>query len=141
MWTRHLIVLLQVCAVVVALVAPDSRSAGAQPGSREALGLSQVLRLYAPASGALFAATTTGLFRSDDAGPSWFEIAHPGGSVDQEHIVVDPLNHRVIYLPGEQSLDKTDDEAVTWNRIARIVPMPAIHRIPNSPARRTTSTS
>jgi photosystem II stability/assembly factor-like uncharacterized protein len=137
MGIHHLkFLLVHCCTVVVTLLAPVPRPVGAQPESWEPLGLSQVVRLSAPASGALLAVTGTGLFRSDDAGASWSEVRLPDGPVDLERIAVDPLDHRVIYVPSEQGLYRTDDDAVTWNRILEIdVPIRGIALSPAAPGR------
>ena len=118
MTSRHLkLLFVALSTVVAAMVAPIPRPTTAQTGSWEPLGLSQVVRLSAPASGALFAATRRGLFRSDDAGVSWSDVRLPEGPLDLERIAVDPLDHRIIYVPGEQGLYQTDDDAASWNRI------------------------
>ena len=135
--TRHLKILwVALCTVVAALVVPSPRTTTAQMGSWVPLGLSQVVRLSAPASGALFAATRTGLFRSDDVGVSWSEVSLPGDSQDLERIAVNPLDHRVIYVPADQGLYRTDDDASTWNRILDTdMPIRGIALSPASPAR------
>jgi hypothetical protein len=98
--------------------------------------LSQVVRLFAPNSGALFAVSGTGLFRSNDAGVSWSAVPLPGGHLDLARITVDPLDHRVMYVPGEQGLYRTDDDASTWNRILETdVPIRGIALSPEAPGR------
>jgi hypothetical protein len=96
----------------------------------------QVKRLYAPASGALFAATDKVLFRSDDAGSSWRLVEVPPSHHQQRAFEVDPTDHRVIYADADDGLQRSDDEGATWATIMpstrptnRIVASPADPRI------------
>jgi photosystem II stability/assembly factor-like uncharacterized protein len=77
-------------------------------------------QLYAPASGALFARTSDGLLRSNDAGDTWTSVTLPawtptvpGGGYPGQ-IVVDPTDHTTIYATSSQGLQKTDDDAASW---------------------------
>jgi photosystem II stability/assembly factor-like uncharacterized protein len=75
-------------------------------------------RLFAPSSGALFATAGGLLFRSDDAGESWREVAlpPPAGSARRE-LLVHPLDHRVVLASGAEGLYRSDDDAQTWRVI------------------------
>src|SRR5688572_16684350 len=62
-------------------------------------------KLYAPASGALFARTAAGLERSDDGGTSWLAVSLPMAAPVpgmpagwSRAVVVDPTNHAVVYV-------------------------------------------
>lgn len=86
----------------------------------ELTGLSEpVQELYTPASGALLARTTGGLWRSDDGGTSWAPVPLPPPPPDpQQRIVeVDPTNHDVLYAGGAAGLYRSPDRGAHWSLI------------------------
>lgn len=88
-----------------------------QAAAWEQLGLATpVTRLFAPASGALFAGTGAELFRSDDAGATWRPVPVP--AEPRVHAVtVDPTDHRVVYAATSAGLHRSDDEGGSWSLI------------------------
>lgn len=74
-------------------------------------------RLFAPASGALFAATDFDLFRSDDGGASWRQVELPPTRRTQRTIAVDPTNHQTIYVESNDGLQRTTDDTASWSLI------------------------
>ena len=76
-----------------------------------------ISRLFAPASGPLFAATAKELFRSDDAGATWSQVGLPGPRRDGSDVEVDPVNHRIIYAETDAGLQRSDDDGSTWTVI------------------------
>ncbi|MFN0072723.1 MAG: WD40/YVTN/BNR-like repeat-containing protein [Chloroflexota bacterium] len=79
-----------------------------------------VLRIDTPASGALFARTKAGLLRSNDGGLTWSDIPLPAprdrGS-EAEAVMVDPIDHTVLYAEGADGLYQSTVEPVSWNLI------------------------
>lgn len=79
-----------------------------------------VVRLDAPASGAFFARTKDGLLRSDDGGLAWSPVSlpepRPGGSA-VDAIIVDPVDHTVLYAEGKDGLYQSRGEPVQWNLV------------------------
>ena len=117
--------------VVVALLLLATTMVGplrAQEGpvAERIMSETDVVRLYTPASGALFALrsapyiaspTSETLVRSDDGGTTWRNVDLPPGPMgkDERRVVeVDPLNHMVVYASGHEGLYKTDDDAASW---------------------------
>jgi len=97
-------------------------------------------QLFAPASGALFARTASGLKRSDDGGVSWRTVELPPRASFQRRIVVeiDPSDHTRLFANGEQGLYRSSDDAATWT----LLPVPSgtgssIRSIAVSPADRS----
>jgi photosystem II stability/assembly factor-like uncharacterized protein len=117
------------------------RSAGLQNASQQSawapVGPSaEIRRLFAPASGALFAASASALFRSDDGGTTWQTVELPVTTRKQRAITVDPTNHRTIYVECDDGLQRSTDDAATWTTILptdrqfrRVVVSPADPRI------------
>jgi photosystem II stability/assembly factor-like uncharacterized protein len=96
----------------------------------------EIRRLFAPASGALFAASTTQVFRSDDGGTTWQTVELPATTRNQRAITVDPTDHRTIYVECDDGLQRSTDDAATWTtilptdrQIRRVVVSPADPRI------------
>lgn len=77
----------------------------------------EIRRLFTPASGPLFAASATDLYRSDDAGASWNVVSLPGPRRESFAVEVDPLDHRVLYVDTNEGLQRSDDEGQTWSTI------------------------
>jgi photosystem II stability/assembly factor-like uncharacterized protein len=110
----------------VASAAPASPGGGARTatarlaqGAEWQMALPNVAatRIFTPASGALFAATTIGLHRSDDGGANWTEVQLPPLHTPGVAIEVDPTDHRVVYVDTPTGLQRTDDDAATWAMI------------------------
>jgi hypothetical protein len=78
-----------------------------------------VAELFAPASGAFFARTDGGLFRSDDGGASWRPVNLPPvpSNARAWRAAVDPTDHTVLYVSGEGGLYKSSDDAATWTLV------------------------
>jgi photosystem II stability/assembly factor-like uncharacterized protein len=120
-------------AGVVAAPAPVARAA-----DWELVEASEpALRLFAPASGALFAQTASGLRRSDDGGASWRAVPLPPRKETQRRIVVavDPTDHTRLFANGEQGVYRATDDAATWTPLT--LPSPsgsAVLSIAVSPA-------
>ena len=90
----------------------------------ELTGLTEsALQLFTPTSGALFARTQTGLSRSDNGGDSWRPVSLPPGSA--QLVAVDPTDHTIVYAAGQAGLNKSTDDARTWQVI-----FPASSRMP-----------
>jgi hypothetical protein len=88
-------------------------------------------RLFTPTSGALFASTRMGLFRSDDGGAGWRTVGLPSPRADGA-VEVDPIDHRTIYVDTDDGLQRSDDDGQTWTvvlpsdrKILRIAISPA----------------
>jgi hypothetical protein len=77
----------------------------------------EIRRLFTPASGPLFAASTTDLYRSDDAGATWNVVNLPGRRRASFAVEVDPLDHRVLYVDTNEGLQRSGDEGATWSPI------------------------
>lgn len=101
--------------ITMLLLAPP-RAAVAQPTVEwELASLSgSIVRLFAPASGAFYASTKSGLSRSDDGGATWRDVPLPPETYE---ITIDPLEHTTLYAAGAGGLFKSDDDAATWNLI------------------------
>jgi photosystem II stability/assembly factor-like uncharacterized protein len=96
----------------------------------------EIRRLFAPASGAFFAASTTQVFRSDDGGTTWQTVELPASTRSQRAIAVDPTDHRTIYVECDDGLQRSTDDAATWTtilptdrQIRRVAVSPADPRI------------
>jgi hypothetical protein len=103
--------------VLTPLAAPiDLGAQEAGDGAWEPTGLGEpVTRLYAPASGALFARTAGGLTRSDDGSTTWAAVALPAAPDERPGaVVVDPTSHATIYAVAEDGIHKTSDDAASW---------------------------
>jgi photosystem II stability/assembly factor-like uncharacterized protein len=75
---------------------------------------SSTSRLFTPSSGALLAATSDGLMRSDDAGDSWYPIDTQG----QRVVYVDPTNQDVIYTTSNTDpLLQSTDGGANWTKL------------------------
>lgn len=75
---------------------------------------SAVHRLFAPASGPLFATVPFGLVRSDDAGATWRQVNLPAMRGSTTVVEVDPTDHRILFVDTEAGLQRSDDEGATW---------------------------
>jgi hypothetical protein len=71
-------------------------------------------RLFTPSSGAFFAQAGAGLMRSDDAGATWTPVSLPNAS---RVLAIDPTNHQVLYVAGEDGVYRSRDDAASWSRI------------------------
>jgi photosystem II stability/assembly factor-like uncharacterized protein len=73
-------------------------------------------RLFAPASGALFAqaAAPDGLQRSNDGGMTWAPVAVPAGT---RTAVVDPADHTRLYAITDDGVYRSRDDAASWRAI------------------------
>jgi photosystem II stability/assembly factor-like uncharacterized protein len=72
-------------------------------------------QLFAPSSGALFAATDDGaLQRSDDGGVSWRAV--PLGPATQI-ATVDPTNHTILFATGPTGVYRSTDDAASWSLV------------------------
>ncbi len=82
-----------------------------------------VVKLFVPATGALFAQTSDGLLRSDDAARSWTTVPLPPPAADPDsrwtRLVVDPTDDRVAYAVGPEGLYRTQDAGATWAPVFR----------------------
>jgi hypothetical protein len=99
-----------------ATVPPDREAEPAADWEPTALA-EPAVRLFTPWSGAFFAQTREGLFRSDDAGATWRAVALPPGTdatTLRQGIAVDPSNHTVVYAAGRGGVYKSVDDAATW---------------------------
>jgi photosystem II stability/assembly factor-like uncharacterized protein len=83
--------------------------------------IGRAIELYTPASGAFFARTESGLFRSNDAGASWAPVSlppPPGPSTNTPAtpgaVAITPTDHTVLYAAGSGGLYKSGDDAATW---------------------------
>lgn len=64
----------------------------------------------------IWAATSAGLFKSEDSGSSWEPI--DGGLSNQiEEVAVNPKNSNVVYAVAEQGVYKSSDAGVNWTHI------------------------
>src|SRR6202022_3063510 len=89
----------------------------APPADWEQTTLSEeVLQLFTPTSGPLYARTRSGLSRSDDAGTTWRAVSLPPGPVGS--VAVDPSDHTTIYAAEQDGLYKTVDDAHSWRLIS-----------------------
>jgi hypothetical protein len=77
----------------------------------------EMRQLFTPASGPLFAASATDLYRSDDAGATWAPVGVPDPRRAGFAVEVDLLDHRVIYVDTTEGLKRSDDEGTTWSTI------------------------
>jgi len=115
---------------LTSLTSAKAAPVGPAPGPRaEAAGLAQAAewtvaapetparRLFAPASGALFAAPPSQLWRSDDGGASWLPVTLPQLREPDAAIEVDPTDHRIVYVDTPTGLQRTDDDAATWTTV------------------------
>jgi hypothetical protein len=96
----------------------------------------EIRQLFAPASGALLAASSEQLFRSDDGGMTWQTVALPSTTRNQRAITVDPTDHRTVYVECDDGLQRSTDDAATWTtilltdrRVRRVAVSPADPRI------------
>jgi len=63
----------------------------------------------------IWAATSAGIFRSEDSGNSW---EHIDGSPSQiEEVAVNPENSNVVYAVAEQGVYKSSDAGASWTHI------------------------
>jgi len=81
----------------------------------------RVLQLFTPASGAFFALSEEGLFRSDDAGTTWAPVSLPPLPADvpvaRTRIAVDPTDHAILYAGGADGIYKSTDAAASWTLV------------------------
>lgn len=111
MTLRYPLAILVTCALSVTLaIAPASAATDWEPTPLTG----RVVELIAPASGAFFARTPDGLFRSDDGGSSWRQVNTPPGF---HRVAVDPLDHTVMYVGANDGISKTTDDAATWTLV------------------------
>ena len=86
--------------------------------SNGGLSASWIEKVWAGASGPIFAQTGQGLFRSDGKG-GWTEVLQPfdddEASLDQ--IVYDSRNPRVVHVANGGFYYRSDDGGMTWKRI------------------------
>jgi hypothetical protein len=123
-----LVILLLLCPPRAA----SAQEAAAEPAWELAALSGPVQRLFTPASGAFFATTKVGLFRSDDGGTSWAAVSLPP---DTYAVVPDPLDHTTLYAAGAGGLHKTGDDAATWTLI--LPTAEAVRAVAVSPANRS----
>ena len=72
-------------------------------------------QLFAPISGALFAATDSGaLQRSDDGGITWRSIALGPAT---EIAAVDPTDHTILFAAGPTGVYRSVDDAASWRLV------------------------
>ena len=114
------IVLAALLALTLLLGSGDAPVHGEPLDDWEQTGLTgPVAELFAPASGAFFARTDGGLFRSDDGGASWRAVNLPPVPPNARawRVAVDPTDHTVLYTSGEGGLYKSTDDAATWTLV------------------------
>ena len=127
---------LRLLAVLLALAWPGAASVGAEEEapSPPALAIEPspavdweqttivepVIRLFTPWSGALFGQTREGLYRSDDAGVTWYAITlppHVTESTLREGIAVDPNNHTILFVASRQGIYRSVDDGASWQLV------------------------
>lgn len=132
-WLPLVITLVVALAVVLLPVQPPAAAppafAADEASDWESIAVAgAVRRLYAPASGALFALTDSELYRSDDAGTTWQTIPLPPPRVKPSNpfspprpsvrrVAVDSTDDAVLYASGEKGLYRTGDSGVTWHLV------------------------
>ncbi len=123
-WLRRIVV----GAVCVALALPtlaalDNARAPDIPFEHLATGpvLPAVVRDFAadPASGALYAATSAGVFRSDDDGDSWQPASRGLADVDVQNVVVDAQRGALYAAVFGLGVFVSDDDATTWRNASQ----------------------
>lgn len=83
----------------------------------------RVEEIFTPASGALLVAVkrreeprADGLWRSDDGGHTWRELAlPPGGDAGSTQVSVDPSDHTVAYALVQGVLHRSTDDTASWH--------------------------
>jgi hypothetical protein len=96
---------------------PSATAQTSEPVSWTALGPTEkpIVRLFAPTSGALFAATEHELFRSHDGGLTWVTVERP----PQTNIVtVSPLDHHLLYAAGSGGIQRSMDGGSSWEHVS-----------------------
>lgn len=91
----------------------------------------RIRTVFAPASGALLAATDTELLRSDNAGASWRGLPLPAREPGA-YLGVDPTNHDTLYAATLTGLERSDDAGGSWRPI--LAPVLPTVRLAVSPA-------
>jgi hypothetical protein len=126
------VVSLLVIVLPTALVSPPAASAQGTSGRWQQIGPSEpVSRVFAPASGALFAQTRDGLLRSVDAGASWEPIPLPEQA--GQLVAVHPADPQTVYATSSEGLAKTTDGGVTWTTIYGPFTRPTFFALAQSP--------
>src|SRR5215208_5683664 len=111
-----------VLTFVLTIAVGGARTQAALTADWEPTGLGgRVLQLFTPASGAFFALSEEGLFRSDDAGTTWAPVSLPPLPADvpvaRTRIAVDPTDHAILYAGGADGIYKSTDAAASWTLI------------------------
>ena len=107
--TQILSVLVAALVAFAASAAARGQTTGADDWTATSL-TSRAARLFTPTSGALLAATTDGLMRSDDAGDTWYPVA-----VGQSVVSVGRADQDTLFAAGDpEPLLKSTDGGITW---------------------------
>ena len=77
--------------------------------------VSRKIRIHPFAPDTMYASTARGVFRSNDAGQSWFRLNIPGGNTS-EHRALDihPKNPSIILTASGSPVWKSEDGGLTW---------------------------
>ncbi|MGE0221637.1 MAG: WD40/YVTN/BNR-like repeat-containing protein [Acetobacteraceae bacterium] len=98
--------------------APDSDrwNAGALPGDTHV----HAITIHPDDPQVLYAATSSGLYRSRDQGMTWTRLVEPAAGEQMWSVLIHPSDHRVI-LTGcaPLGLYRSDDAGETWRRMPR----------------------
>ena len=89
-------------------------------------------------AGSLTIATQSGLFRSDDGGDSWSQLAAPAPELAVWSLLVDPTDQETMYAGYEPcAILRTRDAGKTWERLPVTEDYPSITASPEFPKRVT----
>lgn len=121
-WQRSILPLAAMIMVAASVAWPSGNVEAAQAGGAwQQLALKgYTYRLLTPASGALFAQQTGGIFRSDDAGPTWTKPYERAGWRPQRVAGGEGLMPQRLYLSliqptsGNYLLLRSDDDGPSW---------------------------
>jgi photosystem II stability/assembly factor-like uncharacterized protein len=89
-------------------------------------------------AGSLTIATQSGVFRSDDGGDSWSQLAAPAPELAVWSLLVDPTDQETMYAGYEPcAILRTRDAGKTWERLPVTEDYPSITASPEFPKRVT----
>ena len=100
---------------------PD-RGATWQAANSGLQGLDVVALALAPGGAPLYAATGSGVFRSEDGATSWQATSFPGAATA---MAMAPGAPSTLYATGNTAIYRSDDGGETWNRVLPVESLPA----------------